>query len=265
MPFIVVTLDDCAGFLFSTFEFIVVPPVPQFGHFFILTTSNFFIFIAFSWINNKTDVIYSYMILIRYFKGKKKVNEDDATPDAEAAQKQAVEAKIQTLNNDVTKLEQDIVNIESASNAAITDKKNQIVKKQEEIAKLGGEVTPSSVIEGRKCFGRKLYEASANRTDEMYTAISMAFDSIDGLSYTPNTTKRRTMARKLVEFINRNESWSSDGEDHTDAFNDEVRRQINAGQMSLSQREKDKFVAALDEQLTDNLMFSWIFKENNKQ
>lgn len=198
------------------------------------------------------------MIVLRYFK-KKKVNEGDN--EAAEQQNQQAQSIIVDSNKKIADIEEKIADIRSAADAQINDLKKQITSEQDKIAKAGGSVNPSAVIEHKKSFGRKLYEASTNRTDEMFTMISVAFDSIQDLSYTPNDTKKKTMARNLIAFINKNVSWGSDGEYHGDEFNDEVKRSINAGQMSLSIKEKEKFVEELDKQLKDNVMFSYIFKE----
>ena len=137
----------------------------------------------------------------------------------------------------------------------------QLVILNGKIAEEGGDVDVKCIDESVKSqmrFSRKLYEAVLNRTDEMFAAISMAFDNIENLSYKPDKTKCRTFAKNIIAYLNRL-GWGS--ENHENEFKDFMIKLINASHVSLAKNEKEKFIENLISLMKESTLFMWVFSK----
>lgn len=197
-------------------------------------------------------------IVIRY---KKKVNEDDTQSPLSQAEL-ANNAKIAEINAKIAQEQNKIVQAEKTYQSVKSACNNNIVNLNNEKAKLGGDVDSGSIKTeslGTR-FRMRLYEATANKTDELFGLICLAFDSIEGLSYRPNDTRCRTIARDIINNIYKKENRESVTEE---SFKDYLSVRLNNSHVSLSKKEKDTFIDNLLGSLKESELFSWIF-ENNK-
>ena len=200
-----------------------------------------------------------------FVKYKKKVDEDTTTGQN---QQQNDSANDPQKEAQITALRQEIVGKEEQKRAIQTDYENKVrvIDQQEnqlkkKIADLGGSVENN---ESLKVFGKKLYEAIANKTDEMFALISLVFESMvneDKLSFTPSTTRCMTFAKNIIAYINRGEFKQ---ETVVKDFSDFLMNMLNASQVSFSNREKETFVSKLIEAMSENTLFSWIFSTETK-
>ena len=192
-----------------------------------------------------------------FIKYKKKIEEDAASDStaavsAEDAQK---DAQLQDLNTQIVgKLEQKrAVQTEFENKTRVLDQ--QINQLKQKVAQLGGDVkTDESMV----MFGKKLYEAVTNKTDEMFALISLAFDSMENVSYRPDNTRCRTFAKNIIAYLNRGE-FKSESVDRD--LTDFLMNLLNKSQISLANKEKDTFVKKLIENMKESTLFSWIFEE----
>lgn len=192
-----------------------------------------------------------------FIKYKKKIEEDAASDStaavsAEDAQK---DAQLQDLNTQIVgKLEQKrAVQTEFENKTRVLDQ--QINQLKQKVAQLGGDVkTDESVV----MFGKKLYEAVTNKTDEMFALISLVFDSMENVSYRPDNTRCRTFAKNIIAYLNRGEFKS---ESVYRDLTDFLMNLLNKSQISLANKEKDTFVKKLIENMKESTLFSWIFEE----
>lgn len=192
-----------------------------------------------------------------FIKYKKKIEEDAASDStaavsAEDAQK---DAQLQDLNTQIVgKLEQKrAVQTEFENKTRVLDQ--QINQLKQKVAQLGGDVkTDESVV----MFGKKLYEAVTNKTDEMFALISLVFDSMENVSYRPDNTRCRTFAKNIIAYLNRGE-FKSESVDRD--LTDFLMNLLNKSQISLANKEKDTFVKKLIENMKESTLFSWIFEE----
>lgn len=192
-----------------------------------------------------------------FIKYKKKIEEDAASDStaavsAEDAQK---DAQLQDLNTQIVgKLEQKrAVQTEFENKMRVLDQ--QINQLKQKVAQLGGDVkTDESVV----MFGKKLYEAVTNKTDEMFALISLVFDSMENVSYRPDNTRCRTFAKNIIAYLNRGE-FKSESVDRD--LTDFLMNLLNKSQISLANKEKDTFVKKLIENMKESTLFSWIFEE----
>ena len=135
----------------------------------------------------------------------------------------------------------------------------QLILINKEIAENGGEININIIDESekiRKRFGKKLFEAVVNRTDEMYAAIKLAFDKIDNLSYSPDNTQCKTFAKNIVAYLNKIGWESGENEKNFKTF---LYGLLNASHISFGNTEKDKFVNNLVDIMKENTLFSWVF------
>ena len=149
-----------------------------------------------------------------------------------------------TYNNDIKAIEQQMVAI------------------NQDLAQLGGNIDIKCIDESEKArirFGRKLFEAVMNRTDEMYAAIKMAFDSIENLSYTPSDTQCRTFAKNTIAYLNRIGWESGENQKNFEVF---MYGLLNASHLSFGNNEKKMFVENLVSIMKDNTLFSWVFPKD---
>ena len=140
----------------------------------------------------------------------------------------------------------------------------QLVLINKEIAEAGGDVNINIIAEGeivRKRFGKKLFEAVINRTDEMYAAIKMAFDKIENLSYSPDNTQCKTFAKNIVAYLNKIGWESGENEKNFKTF---LYGLLNASHISFGNAEKDKFVNNLVDIMKANTLFSWVFPKTEE-
>ena len=114
-----------------------------------------------------------------------------------------------------------------------------------------------TINEQARGFGRRLYESVTNRTDEMFALISLTFDSMDGLSYRPDSTRCRTFAKNIIAYINKGDFGEAEPEQ---GLSDFLINLLNRSQVSLSNKEKDAFVINLIDNMKESALFSWIFK-----
>lgn len=198
-----------------------------------------------------------------FVKYKKKVDEDTASDNTQQTQNNDEQKDVQ-----IAALRQEIVGKEEQKRSIQTDYENKvrIIDQQEnqlkkKIADLGGSIENNESLKG---FGKKLYEAIANKTDEMFALISLVFESMvneDKLSFTPSTTRCMTFAKNIIAYINRGEFKQ---ETAVKDFSDFLMNMLNASQVSFSNREKETFVNSLIDAMSENTVFSWIFNTETK-
>ena len=190
----------------------------------------------------------------------KKIEEEVTSSDstaAVAAQDAQKDAQLQDLNMQIVgKLEQKrSAQTEYENKMRVFDQ--QINQLKQKIAQLGGDVKTD---ESSKGFGKKLYESILNKTDEMFAMISLVFDSMEDISYRPDSTRCRTFAKNIVAYLNRIELNGSEKERD---FMDFLMNLLNKSQVSLSNKEKDTFIKKLMDNMKESVLFSWVF-ENEK-
>lgn len=214
---------------------------------------------------------------MKIIRHKKKVNEEGEqtqqttnTTDNNSNGNGAQEVSTQTqqksvqVNTQIAELLNKKMMLRTQYHNDVKNIDSQIVQLQKQKAELGEDVDIDCIEEKWNPdlrFGRKLFEAVTNRTDEMFGAIKIAFESIDNLSVRPTDTRCRTFAKNIISYLNK-VSWY--GKDHTSDFSDYVRNMLNKSQVSLSNDEKKAFVDKLVGILKDNALFSWIFGLKNE-
>ncbi|MBS7364225.1 MAG: hypothetical protein KIH03_10475 [Paludibacteraceae bacterium] len=190
-----------------------------------------------------------------YIKYKKKIEEEttsDSTAAVAAVDAQK-DAQLQDLNTQIVgKLEQKrTVQTEYENKTRVLDQ--QINQLKQKIAQLGGNVKTDESFKG---FGKKIYEAITNKTDEMFALISLVFNSMEDISYKPDNTRCRTFAKNIVAYLNRGEFKSETADRDLTDF---LMKLLNNSQISLSNKEKDTFIKKLIENMKESTLFSWIF------
>ena len=192
-----------------------------------------------------------------YIRHKKvSVNEDDASQQEQNSAQNAEAAKMrENINAQIVKEETNKRTEKTNYENRVREIDKRIIALKQQLAQLGGDVKPSEASESVVSFGRRLFEAITNKTDEMYALITMSFDSMESLSYTPSDTRCRTFAKNMVAYINRRES--GDGISEND-FRDFVFNLLNKSQISLSSREKESFLNKLAENMKNSVLFSWV-------
>lgn len=188
----------------------------------------------------------------------------NSTPSENDAQENTKKAQIVQFNIQLN----DLANKKLLRKITYQNDVNNIEKQMtilnQTIASNGGSVDVKYVDESKKSrmiFSRKLYEAVTNRTDEMYAAITMAFDNIDHLTYTPDKTQCKTFARNVIAFLNRI-GWNKPN--ILDKFKTFIYGVLNASHISFSNNEKNLFVDNLIEIMKDNALFSWVVEDNKE-
>ena len=192
------------------------------------------------------------MIKIKWHN--KKVDEEDAQQVANADQNatavdDATKAKLVQLNQQKATLLAQKRQKDTAheNDIRVIDNNLNIINKQ--IADLGGNVSDNESL--KASFYKNLYESVLNKKDEMYAMVSMAFQSIPDLSYTPNNTRCMTYARGIDEVL----SKMNDGSVTEETFKDIVRGILDRTQISFSNKEKDSFINKLWELIKENAVF----------
>lgn len=190
-----------------------------------------------------------------YIKYKKKIEEEttsDSTATVAAVDAQK-DAQLQDLNTQIVgKLEQKrAVQTEYENKTRVLDQ--QINQLKQKVAQLGGDVKTDESFKG---FGKKIYEAITNKTDEMFALISLVFNSMEDISYKPDNTRCRTFAKNIVAYLNRGEFKSETADKDLTDF---LMNLLNNSQISLSNKEKDTFIKKLIENMKESTLFSWIF------
>lgn len=192
-----------------------------------------------------------------FIKYKKKIEEETTSDStaAVAAEDAQKDAQLQDLNTQIVgKLEQErAAQTEFENKIRVIDQ--QIIQLKQKVAQLGGEVKTDESLKG---FGKRLYESVMNKTDEVFALISLAFNSMEDISYRPDNTRCKTFAKNIVAYLNRGE-FKADSVDRD--LTDFLMNLLNKSQISLSNKEKDTFVKKLIENMKDNTLFSWIFDE----
>ena len=187
-------------------------------------------------------------------KWHKKVDEEDAQQVAAADQNAAVaddasKAKLVQLNQQkatlLTQKRQKQTTYEN--DIRVIDNNINIINKQ--IADSGGTVTDNESL--KQSFYKNLYESVLNKKDEMYGMVSIAFQSIPDLSYTPNNTRCMTYARGIDEVL----SKMNDASVTEEVFRDVVRGILDRTQISFSNKEKDAFISKLWALVKENPVF----------
>ena len=190
-----------------------------------------------------------------YIKYKKKIEEEttsDSTAEVAAVDAQK-DAQLQDLNTQIVgKLEQKrAVQTEYENKTRVLDQ--QINQLKQKVAQLGGDVKTDESFKG---FGKKIYEAIINKTDEMFALISLVFNSMEDISYKPDNTRCRTFAKNIVAYLNRGEFKAETVDKDLTDF---LMKLLNNSQISLSNKEKDTFIKKLIENMKESTLFSWIF------
>ena len=190
---------------------------------------------------------------------QKQKTELDSEPTQNDEQAAAQRAKIIGINKNIIELVNRKLARKTTYQNDVRNIEQNLVGLYKQQADNGGEVDPKCVDESVRSkyrFSRKQYEAVINRTEEMYGVICMSFDQIDGLSYRPDATKCKTYAKNMIAFLNRMDAIDDEG----DAFSDFVYGMLNNSHVSLSNTEKERFVNNLINNMKENPMFSWVFK-----
>jgi len=187
-------------------------------------------------------------------KWHKKVDEEDAQQVASADQNAAVvddatKAKLVQLNQQkATELNaKRQVQTEFENKIRVIDTRMNLLNK--DIANLGGSVSDNESL--KQSFYKNLYESVLNKKDEMYGMVSIAFQSIPDLSYTPNNTRCMTYARGIDEVL----SKMNDASVTEEVFRDVVRGILDRTQISFSNKEKDTFISKLWALVKENPVF----------
>jgi len=138
----------------------------------------------------------------------------------------------------------------------------QILQIEMKIAELDGDIDVNESLKRR--IGRKLYEALLNKTDEMFDLVSFVFDEMmseDRISFVPNETRCMRFAKNIIAYINRGEFTPETVKD--DLF-DFLMNLLGNSQISFSNREKEMFAEKLIDEMSENVLFSWIFENKNE-
>ena len=192
-----------------------------------------------------------------------KANIDNAQPENNE-QAAANRSKMIQINMQLIDLANKKLQRKNQYNNDIKGVDQQLVLVNREIAEAGGDININIIGESevvRKRFGKKLFEAVVNRTDEMYAAIKMAFDKIENLSYSPDNTQCKTFAKNIVAYLNKI-GWES-GENEKN-FRTFLYGLLNASHISLGNAEKDKFVNNLIDVMKENTLFNWVFPKTEE-
>lgn len=191
----------------------------------------------------------------------------DTSPTENDDQAAAKATKVVQLNSQLNDLANKKLLRKISYQNDVNNVEKQMVVLNQVLADNGQNVDTKYIDESKKerlIFSRKLYEAVTNRTDEMYAAITMAFDKIENLTYTPDKTQCKTFARNVIAFLNRI-GWNKPG--ILDKFKTFIYGVLNASHISFSNNEKNEFVNNLIDIMKDNTLFSWVigeYKEENK-
>ena len=192
-----------------------------------------------------------------YIKRKRKIEEDTSSEQQEnvSSNNNQKEAKIIELNKKLVDFKQKISDAKTEFENKVKSYESQKLQIEMELANLGVNIDPNESFKG---FGKKLYEALTNKTDEMLALISLTFKSIDDISYIPDDKRCRTFARLIIAYINK--WWEFTKDNAEKKLFDFIINLLNKSQISLSNKEKDIFVKKLLENMKENTVFSWMFE-----
>lgn len=201
------------------------------------------------------------MIVVKKYK---KVNEEEPVNTTNVSQdvSSQTQSKAIQLNTQIAELLNKKMTLKTQYQNDVRNIEAQIIQLQKQKADIGENVDVNCLDENKVelRFSRKLYEAVTNKTDEMFAAITIAFDNVDNISIKPHSTRCRTFAKNIISYLNK-VNWY--GTEHTTEFIDYVRNMLNNSQVSLSNTEKETFIDKLTETLKSNPIFGWIFGVNN--
>ena len=204
------------------------------------------------------------MIVIK--KSKHNVNEDDIqNGNGGTNASQEVQQQKQTGNSKSVQINNQIVDLMNKKLARKTQYQQDVKGIEDQLIQLAkqkadlGEDVDINMIESTRLsynFWKKLYESTdgRNRTDEMYVIIKLSFAQIAELSYMPNNTWCMTMAKRVIEYLNKDYKKPED-------FIDFVNKYINSSQISLSMREKSAFIVNFQNNIKSNAMFGYTLEE----
>ena len=218
--------------------------------------------------NRKTALKNQYAADLKVFNDqivliqKQKSGLESTTPENDE-QAQANKAKILQMNVSLVDLMNKKLVRKNTFNNDIKAIEQQLVTLNKDIAEAGGNIDVKCIDESERVrvrFGRKLFEAAMNRTDEMYAAIKLAFDSMESLSYTPSDTQCRTFAKNTIAYLNRIGWESGENENNFKTF---MYGLINASHLSFSNGEKAQFVENLMNIMKESTLFNWVFAKKD--
>ena len=214
--------------------------------------------------NRKTALKNQYAADLKVFNDqivliqKQKSGLESTTPENDE-QAQANKAKILQMNVSLVDLMNKKLVRKNTFNNDIKAIEQQLVTLNKDIAEAGGNIDVKCIDESERVrvrFGRKLFEAAMNRTDEMYAAIKLAFDSMESLSYTPSDTQCRTFAKNTIAYLNRIGWESGENENNFKTF---MYGLLNASHLSFGNGEKAQFVENLMNIMKESTLFNWVF------
>ena len=214
--------------------------------------------------NRKTALKNQYAADLKVFNDqivliqKQKSGLESTTPENDE-QAQANKAKILQMNVSLVDLMNKKLVRKNTFNNDIKTIEQQLVTLNKDIAEAGGNIDVKCIDESERVrvrFGRKLFEAAMNRTDEMYAAIKLAFDSMESLSYTPSDTQCRTFAKNTIAYLNRIGWESGENENNFKTF---MYGLLNASHLSFGNGEKAQFVENLMNIMKESTLFNWVF------
>lgn len=205
---------------------------------------------------------------------KRTINEDDVqtnnnnnTTDTSQEVKTNVqqENNLKSVNDNIVQLLKQKHDLKNQYYTAVKPIEAQLIQYAKQQADLGENVDINLIESYGKAmkisFWRKLCEATINRTDEMLSLIKISFYQVDNLSYTPDDTWCKTLARRIIEYIND----TPEQELNRDTMIDFITDRVNAGRISLSSREKTEFINKLIENLESSPLFrKYIITDNEE-
>ena len=205
---------------------------------------------------------------------KRTINEDDVqtnnnnnTTDTSQEVKTNVqqENNLKSVNDNIVQLLKQKHDLKNQYYTAVKPIEAQLIQYAKQQADLGENVDINLIESYSKAmkisFWRKLCEATINRTDEMLSLIKISFYQVDNLSYTPDDTWCKTLARRIIEYIND----TPEQELNRDTMIDFITDRVNAGRISLSSREKTEFINKLIENLESSPLFrKYIITDNEE-
>lgn len=113
----------------------------------------------------------------------------------------------------------------------------------------------------RNKFSKELFESvRESRVDEMKKSLISAMDSVKDLSYYFDETACRTFARRIIVYINNDKDFRS-SDNKKELFNEFVNEILTSSQKKLQKEEAENVVSELDDILSNNIMFEWIFNK----
>lgn len=129
-----------------------------------------------------------------------------------------------------------------------------------QIAAVGGHAgAVAESVDSR--FSRRLFEAvRENKTEEVKNALVSAFESVDGISYTPNETKCTTFAKRIIAYMNGDEDFK-DSDEKRASLREYTEKMFKNAQYKLQDKEITKVLDEFEKILENSVLFAWIYKE----